>query len=156
VNGDYWEDWARQMTRSVNTLVTQQAHVLASLNGIVLMLKKEDTEIMATQQTLTDLQTAVDGIDNTVGKAVIAFHGLADMIAAAAASNDDAAIEALAQKLHESADSLGAAVASAPATPTPAPAPAPTPAEPTPAPLAEEAETAEEAPTETHTHRKRR
>jgi ABC-type transporter Mla subunit MlaD len=150
---DYgWDSWAQQTTRAVNMLVRQQADVLASLNTIILLLRKEDKEIMATQQTLTDLQTAVDQNSSVVGSAVAAFHGLADLIKTAAGSSDDAAVEALAQKLHESADLLAAAIVNVPsATGTGTPPPAETPPAETPA---VESETAPDEPhTEAHAHR---
>jgi hypothetical protein len=158
MNGDDWIGWATQMTRAMNALTKKQADVLAAVKALAFLVQKEDTDIMVTQQTLTDLESTVTNLGTVVGSATAAFHGIADILKQAIDSGDDQAVEAQIQKLHEQADSLAAAVATVPAATGAGTAPAATsPVETPPVeqPPAEPTSTteSEEAPTEHAAHR---
>lgn len=122
---DPWTTWARQMTDAMNAVVRQQSQVLAMLGNITTLIQQERKAVMATQQTLTDLQAAITENASAIDSATQLMQGLAEQIKTAVASGDDAAVETLAQQLHTKAGELAAAVVAN--TPTSPAVAAPTP-----------------------------
>lgn len=144
---DPWTTWARQMTDAMNAVVRQQSQVLAMLGNITTLLQQERKAVMATQQTLTDLQAAITENASAIDSATQLMQGLAEQIKTAVASGDDAAVETLAQQLHTQAGQLAAAVVANTPTSPAVPAAAPPDAPPAnPAPPADETTQPQPAP----------
>lgn len=97
-------------------LATMQAAIKSIQSGISKLLTQEQRQMSA----LDDLSAAVQQTQNLEQSAVTLIQGLAKQITDAVASNDSAALTALASQLNSSAAELAAAVtANTPASPDP-------------------------------------
>lgn len=98
-------------------LGTMQAAITSIGRGLNTLLTQEQKQMSA----LDDLKAAVEQTQNLEQSAVTLIQGLAKQITDAVASNDSAALTALAQQLNTSAAELGAAVVANTPAPTPDP-----------------------------------
>lgn len=109
------QSWYGWVTNTLTAISKQNLQILA-------LLQQEERQIVATQQTMTDLQNAITNNNTVVGSAVTLIQGIAKQLADAVASSDDAAVENLVAQLNTDAHALAAAVAAnTPAAPAPAP-----------------------------------
>ena len=113
--GVTWNTWSSAMQKTLNTVAAQTAQILA-------ILQQEEKQ-MATTQTMTDLENAISQNNTVMGSAVTLIEGLIQQLKDAAASGDDAAVEAKAAEILANTQALSAAIAAnTPAQPAAAPA----------------------------------
>lgn len=106
------------LTNSLTNIQVQQNSMRLSLSSVQASLINVTAQEAKQMSALDDLTAAVTATQNLEQSAVTMIQGLAKQITDAVASNDSAALTALASQLNSSAAELGAAIsANTPADP---------------------------------------